>query len=367
MRTRHLMLPLVLIIAAGCQTTVRPEVVSVPTARDYATLSETTLDEAEAALAAAEERGAASSSPYEYEAARLYLERARLEQQRGHRAGLWDYAGLSVAEAETALRDSPAASSSAAPLQLTDMDACDTAFESLKARYRGMNAGRASDASPVLFARATVALSSAEHELLHHRNPRIVAPLLQSAHALMESLAASDIDEDGVPDLEDAAPRLPEDVDRFEDDDGAPDLDNDEDGIPDVADTAPLEPETVNGWHDHDGAPDSPPALETIHFDSGSTTLTADAKGYLRGLASILRESRGLKLHIRGYSDNAHSAKYNLDLSRRRAMRVHSYLQQIQIQDEQLLATFYGESEPAGDNNTADGRAMNRRVELVFE
>lgn len=65
-----------------------------------------------------------------------------------------------------------------------------------------------------------------------------------------------DNDEDGVLDIQDIAPLKPEDKDGFEDDDGVPDPDNDEDGILDVDDQAPDAAEDVDNFQDKDGAPD---------------------------------------------------------------------------------------------------------------
>jgi len=66
----------------------------------------------------------------------------------------------------------------------------------------------------------------------------------------------SDRDADGVPDIRDYCPDVPEDLDGFEDDDGCPDLDNDKDGIPDEDDLCPNEPEDMDGFEDSDGCPD---------------------------------------------------------------------------------------------------------------
>jgi outer membrane protein OmpA-like peptidoglycan-associated protein len=65
-----------------------------------------------------------------------------------------------------------------------------------------------------------------------------------------------DIDGDGIPDNVDQCPRVPEDKDGFQDDDGCPDLDNDGDGIPDKQDKCPNEPEDKDGFQDDDGCPD---------------------------------------------------------------------------------------------------------------
>ncbi len=65
-----------------------------------------------------------------------------------------------------------------------------------------------------------------------------------------------DLDEDGLPDLRDACPRLPEDRDDFRDADGCPDPDNDRDGVPDTTDECPLVAENINGIEDYDGCPE---------------------------------------------------------------------------------------------------------------
>ena len=65
-----------------------------------------------------------------------------------------------------------------------------------------------------------------------------------------------DSDHDGIPDKIDIAPKLPEDMDGFQDMDGAPDYDNDNDGIPDSTDAAPLIAEDMDGFEDNDGIPE---------------------------------------------------------------------------------------------------------------
>jgi outer membrane protein OmpA-like peptidoglycan-associated protein len=65
-----------------------------------------------------------------------------------------------------------------------------------------------------------------------------------------------DTDGDGIPDKKDLDPLHPEDFDSFQDEDGAPDLDNDQDGVPDIRDQAPMDPEDRDGFEDEDGVPD---------------------------------------------------------------------------------------------------------------
>ena len=68
--------------------------------------------------------------------------------------------------------------------------------------------------------------------------------------------SSRDRDKDGIEDKFDLDPSRPEDVDGFQDTDGAPDFDNDQDGIPDLRDKAPNDPEDIDGYQDKDGIPD---------------------------------------------------------------------------------------------------------------
>jgi hypothetical protein len=73
-----------------------------------------------------------------------------------------------------------------------------------------------------------------------------------------------------VPDASDACPNAAEDVDRFEDEDGCPDLDDDHDGVLDADDRCPTEPETINGRDDVDGCPDAGRGAWTASGTSGT-------------------------------------------------------------------------------------------------
>nr|HEX4318848.1 OmpA family protein [Kofleriaceae bacterium] len=65
-----------------------------------------------------------------------------------------------------------------------------------------------------------------------------------------------DTDNDGIPDSRDKCPRVPEDLDGYQDEDGCPEDDNDKDGIPDTVDKCPNDPEDRDGFEDADGCPD---------------------------------------------------------------------------------------------------------------
>lgn len=70
------------------------------------------------------------------------------------------------------------------------------------------------------------------------------------------------------------------------------------------------------------------------------------------------------KVEIAGYSDNIGSDDYNEKLSLKRAEEVRSYLIHKGVREDRLVAKGYGEQFPVGDNNTEEGRALNRRVEM---
>ncbi len=355
-----------LLILVGCQTE-RPPMYTVPVARDYSRLPKVDLERAEQRVEQAHRAGAQYYSPYEYFSAKYYLDMAYEEKAGGDWPGVRDYAGLAKSMAEAAIRRSPGDAEAGHVAIPESQAAWRAAFERLKARYTELDAAKAVEVAPVLYAHLTAALSRLEHELNARPDSPVAIRALVNAEADIRAIWAQDVDGDRVVDMRDGAPRQPEDIDDFEDEDGVPDPDNDQDGIPDVADAAPLEPETPNRWHDYDGAPDEYPVFEHIFFASGSATLSADAKGYLRGITHVLLEWPKLKMRVKGHTDNAHSERYNLDLSKRRAEQVQRYLVAQGVPEAQLVVTYHGESEPAADNATAAGRDRNRRVELVLE
>jgi outer membrane protein OmpA-like peptidoglycan-associated protein len=175
-----------------------------------------------------------------------------------------------------------------------------------------------------------------------------------------------DNDNDGIPDFDDQCPDEPEDFDGFQDADGCPDPDNDGDGIPDDKDACPDEPETKNGFEDDDGCPDAaaltfPPVH--ITFASGSAVLpAAGAEAALSGVVDALREHPGLRLEIRGHTDDRGDPGRNQRLSERRARAVKDYLVSRGIDAGRLEVRGLGSAEPAASNDTEAGRAMNRRI-----
>ena len=187
-----------------------------------------------------------------------------------------------------------------------------------------------------------------------------------------------DLDGDGIPNDQDECPEDPEDFDDHRDDDGCPDPDNDGDGIPDLADECPDKAETQNGYRDDDGCPDEPGEAtrvvdenlvlnQDVHFETGKATIKEESYGALDELARTIESNPDLELiRVEGHTDNQGSEKMNRQLSQNRAESVRNYLVDQGVSPERLAATGYGESEPVASNDTAGGRAKNRRVEFTI-
>jgi len=107
-------------------------------------------------------------------------------------------------------------------------------------------------------------------------------------------------------------------------------------------------------------------ALYGIYFDTDKDTLQANSAPTVQEIAKLLKADPKLKVRIVGHSDNQGAANYNLDLSRRRAATVVRELtSKLGIAADRLDAFGNGPYAPVESNDTEQGRAKNRRVELV--
>ncbi len=116
-----------------------------------------------------------------------------------------------------------------------------------------------------------------------------------------------------------------------------------------------------------DGCPIFGGVVDGINFRQGSDTLTATAVGVLAGIAETLREYPDIRIIIEAHTDNRGEASDNLQLSKRRAIAVAQYLVDAGISGSRLRAQAYGESRPRTTNQSAQGRAANRRVEFSIQ
>ncbi len=101
-----------------------------------------------------------------------------------------------------------------------------------------------------------------------------------------------------------------------------------------------------------------------IGFDTGSYQLSGSIFQTLNGVAKILNEYPKSSLRIIGHTDSVGSSESNLTLSERRAEAVGDYLISQNVKSGRLSTTGYGERRPIATNDTAAGRAANRRVEI---
>ncbi len=139
--------------------------------------------------------------------------------------------------------------------------------------------------------------------------------------------------------------------------------DRDRDGVADNIDLCPDQPDTSKT--DLTGCPGGAPiALSGVNFRYDSDVLTSSARNALDRVASMLRDQPDLKFEVAGHSDAQGNADYNLWLSEQRAKAVMAYLIERGLPAERLSARGYGGEQPIADNDTREGLARNRRVEL---
>jgi OmpA-OmpF porin, OOP family len=189
-----------------------------------------------------------------------------------------------------------------------------------------------------------------------------------------------DSDGDGVPDRLDRCPdTLPgEKVGPT----GCPN-DSDGDGVPDDLDECPNTPPgaqvLANGCAlkgdcrtprpgeevDENGcAVDQTFILRGVNFEFDSDRLTPEAKVILRQVAQTLKAYPDVDVEVAGHTDSTGTDAYNLSLSEKRSISVKNFLTGEGVEARRMTPTGYGESQPIDTNDTEDGQARNRRVEL---
>lgn len=171
---------------------------------------------------------------------------------------------------------------------------------------------------------------------------------------------AVDSDGDGVPDSRDQCPGTP--VGAKVDANGC-EVDTDGDGVVDSKDKCP---NTAKGTPVDNSGCDlaTEYKLEGVNFEFDSAKLTADSTATLDEAVKILKRHSDLKVEVAGHTDSQGSEQYNQGLSERRAQAVADYLIAHGANAANITVKGYGESQPVADNNTIEGHAANRRVEL---
>lgn len=181
-----------------------------------------------------------------------------------------------------------------------------------------------------------------------------------------------DRDGDGILDEDDDCPDTPGVASSIPGCNGCPDSDGD--GVCDGKDKCPREFGTV----ENDGCPEIADnctdiqaikdALKNVLFEYNSDKLTAQSMATLDQIAPILTSDKikNARWLVEGHTDSKGSDKYNMDLSKRRAASVEAYLTGKGVPASILKSVGFGESLPITTNDTDEGRARNRRVELKF-
>jgi outer membrane protein OmpA-like peptidoglycan-associated protein len=105
--------------------------------------------------------------------------------------------------------------------------------------------------------------------------------------------------------------------------------------------------------------------LPGANFDFNKWTIKPEGKVKLDEAVALMNKYPDMHVDVNGYTDWIGSDAYNMKLSQRRAESVVEYLTSKGIAASRLTAKGFGKSNPVADNKTAEGRAKNRRVELI--
>lgn len=106
--------------------------------------------------------------------------------------------------------------------------------------------------------------------------------------------------------------------------------------------------------------------LSGIYFNTGSTYLLPESQVALKSIAQVIAQSKEPVLNIEGHTDNIGTAQFNQDLSEKRADAVRQALvTRFGVPSGRLVAKGFGFSRPVESNDTVEGRARNRRVEMA--
>lgn len=103
-----------------------------------------------------------------------------------------------------------------------------------------------------------------------------------------------------------------------------------------------------------------------IYFDTEKFNVNAASEQSLKKLVAIFKEYPDTNILVEGHTDSQGSDSYNLTLSKNRAQAVTNYLVNNGVVKSRIETKWYGEAQPKYDNNTAEGRTKNRRVELAI-
>ncbi|MFO7555690.1 MAG: OmpA family protein, partial [Desulfobacterales bacterium] len=139
---------------------------------------------------------------------------------------------------------------------------------------------------------------------------------------------------------------------------------------------APMDSDGDGVTDDKDQCPDTPKGATVdergcwtyaavVLFDFDKADIKPEAYPMLEEAVLILKKNPNLVVEIDGHTDNIGSAAYNMPLSEKRAKAVKDYFVSRGVDSKQLPTKGFGFTKPAAGNDTKEGRAKNRRVELT--
>ncbi|MOA00288.1 Outer membrane porin F precursor [compost metagenome] len=144
--------------------------------------------------------------------------------------------------------------------------------------------------------------------------------------------------------------------------------DSDNDGVCDNVDKCPDTPANVTV--DADGCPAVAEVVRVeldVKFDFDKSVVKPNSYGDIKNLADFMKQYPQTTTVVEGHTDSVGPDAYNQKLSQRRADAVKQVLVQDGVEASRVSSVGYGESRPVADNGTAEGRAVNRRVEAQVE
>ena len=106
-------------------------------------------------------------------------------------------------------------------------------------------------------------------------------------------------------------------------------------------------------------------AKGTISFESGRSVLDADSAGLLDRLIETALRCPSAHIEVAGHTDGDGEDAFNQALSEKRAQAVVDYLVKAGLPADRFTATGYGSTQPIASNDTAEGKAQNRRIEFL--
>ena len=105
--------------------------------------------------------------------------------------------------------------------------------------------------------------------------------------------------------------------------------------------------------------------FDRLNFETDSAVIRPESRDQMRNIATILKAYPATRVKIGGYTDNSGNPDANRQLSQARAEAVCSALEGLGVDRSRVQAEGYGDQHPVADNNTAEGRAKNRRVAIL--